>query len=333
MLAELSNQAADRRLRGVDVITSGIYSYKCEINRSKDMVWRGSQVLIEPRLIWPVEALLGEGPAWFPDEAMLRFVDIKRGRLHGYTPATEARQTVDMGGQPSFVVPADDGTLIVGTNGRLLSVDRGGQIARPIADVAMPTHNRTNDATVDCNGRLWFGTMDDGERQPTGAIWCFDRGTLTYAGGEAVVTNGPAVTSDGRTLYHVDSGSRIIWRCTIGDEARLVDQTAFLRLTKGDGHPDGIVLDSDDCLWVALWDGWGVRRYSPAGELLLTVTLPCARVTKIAFCGPDLRTAYVTTARVGLDAAALARQPLAGGLFAFEAPVAGNVLPTVRLSS
>jgi len=105
----------------------------------------------------------------------------------------------------------------------------------------------------------------------------------------------------------------------------------FLQLTENDGHPDGVVLDSEDCLWVALWDGWGVRRYAPGGALLMTVALPCSRVTKIAFGGPDLRTVYVTTARVGLDAAALAEQPLAGGLFTFDVPVAGNVLPAVQL--
>jgi xylono-1,5-lactonase len=94
-----------------------------------------------------------------------------------------------------------------------------------------------------------------------------------------------------------------------------------------------VVLDSEDCLWVALWDGWSVRRYAPDGALLMTVALPCARVTKIAFGGADLRTAYVTTARIGLNAEELAAQPLAGGLFAFESPVAGNRLPSFRLAA
>ena len=88
------------------------------------------------------------------------------------------------------------------------------------------------------------------------------------------------------------------------------------------------MLDSEDCLWVALWDGWGVRRYAPDGTLILEVALPCSRVTKIAFGGPDLRTAYVTTARTGLDVAELAHQPFAGGLFAFDACVAGNPMPS-----
>ncbi len=93
---------------------------------------------------------------------------------------------------------------------------------------------------------------------------------------------------------------------TLVDGPGIAEPDLFLQLGQADGHPDGVVLDSEDCLWVALWDGWAVRRYAPDGTLLLQVDLPCARVTKIAFGGPDLRTAYVTTARTGLDAAQLA---------------------------
>ena len=120
---------------------------------------------------------------------------------------------------------------------------------------------------------------------------------------------------------------------TIGDGPAIAGSDLFLQLDETDGYPDGVVLDSEGCLWVALWDGWGVRRYAPSGELLLHIPLPCARVTKLAFGGPDLRTAYVTTARTGLDDAALARQPLAGALFAFDAPVAGLPLPEARISA
>jgi xylono-1,5-lactonase len=282
--------------------------------------------------VWPVGALLGEGPAWFADEAALRFVDIKGGRLHRYVPSTGARETLDIGGLPSFVLPADDGQLVIGSRGQILPVTRSGRVGAPLAELAMPSHNRTNDATVDHRGRLWLGTMDDDEQLPTGELWCLEGGRLDRMDGNAVVTNGPAISSDGRTLYHVDSGARTIWRFTIGEGPRIEVREIFLRLAEADGYPDGIVLDCEGCLWVALWDGWSVRRYSPEGALLLTVKLPCARVTKIAFGGPDLKTAYVTTARTGLTSGELAGQPLAGALFAFDAPVAGLVLPAIRMA-
>ena len=285
---------------------------------------------IMPHVVWPVGALLGEGPAWFPGEAALRFVDIKNGRLHCH--AASGAATLDIGGQPSFVVPADDGGLVIGSGDRVVHIGMDGTERAVLAQVPMPAHNRTNDATVDGEGRLWFGTMDDGETRPTGALWCLDRGGLHHIGGDAVVTNGPAITRDARYLYHVDSAARTIWRFTIGPGPCVEHHQVFLQLPETDGHPDGIVLDSEDCLWVALWDGWAVRRYAPDGTLLFDLAMPVARPTKIAFGGADLRTAFVTSARVGLDDAQLAAQPHAGHLFAFAAPVAGRVLPAVRLS-
>lgn len=275
--------------------------------------------------------MLGEGPAWCAGEAALRFVDIKRGRLHRFDPATGARETHEAGGQPSFILPAAEGGFVVGSAGGLFHSD-GQAFGEALATIPMPPHNRTNDATVDSAGRLWFGTMDDAEERPTGALHCLDRGRLVRTGWEAVVTNGPALGGDGRTLYHVDSGQRTIWRIALEDGALAAAGEVFVRLDEDEGYPDGVVVDREDCLWVALWDGWAVRRYAPDGTLLLHVEMPCARPTKLAFGGPDLRTAYVTSARVGLDEAELARQPLAGGLFAFAAPAPGRVLPAVRLA-
>ncbi|MEO7385235.1 MAG: SMP-30/gluconolactonase/LRE family protein [Novosphingobium sp.] len=286
---------------------------------------------ITPEPVWSLGCALGEGPVWLADEQALRFVDIKKGNLHRWVPATGAAETIEVGGEPSFIVPVSDGGLLVGSGHgiyRLVS----DQLGAPLATVDMPAHNRTNDATVAPDGRLWFGTMDNDEGQPTGSIWCLDRGALHQSDTRAVVSNGPAVSTDGRTLYHVNSGERTIWRCPIDNEPVLGSGELFIRLGEDEGCPDGIVVDSEDCLWVALWDGWGVRRYAPDGTLLLHVAFPCARVTKVAFGGPDLKTAYVTTARIGLNKAVLAAQPLAGALFSFAAPIAGQALPSVRLT-
>lgn len=285
----------------------------------------------EPRAVWQVGALLGEGPVWSPGEQALRFVDIKSGRLHRFDPASGQGSSLEVGGKPSFIVPVTGGGWLVGSENALRPLD-GERLGEPLARVEMPAHNRTNDATVDQAGRLWFGTMDDNEQVPSGELYCFERGKIRGTGWKAVVTNGPALSSDGSLLYHVSSGERTIWRIPLRDGALAGQGEVFIRLGEDEGFPDGIVTDSEDCLWVALWDGWGVRRYAADGTLLLHVPFPCARVTKVAFAGPDLRTAYVTTARVGLEPEELERQPLAGSLFSFEAPTAGRPLPEVRLS-
>jgi D-xylonolactonase len=282
------------------------------------------------RLVWPLEAELGEGPIWIPREQALWFVDIKQGMLHRYHPASDDRRSLAVGGQPSFIVPVDGGSLLVGNLDalRLLENDRLGS---PIARVDMPSHNRTNDGCVDPAGRLWFGTMDDDHRRPTGAVYMFDGNELTRVGGECMITNGPAVSADGDTLYHVDTVGRAIWRFDISAGPELGNGELFVRIEPQDGAPDGVTLDSDGCLWVALWGGWQVRRYAPDGELLATISVPSAQVTKVAFGGKDLTTGYVTTARIGLGESELAKQPLAGGLFAFDAPAPGVAAADVRL--
>ena len=286
----------------------------------------------EVRPVWELGAELGEGPVWCPHEQALWFVDIKRGTIHRHQPATGACASFAVGGIPSFIVPVDGGGMLVGSEQGIFRFEQSA-IGEQIAAIPMPAHNRTNDATVDALGRLWLGTMDDDEVLESGALYCLDRGTLHTMPARAIVTNGPAVSADASMLYFVDSAQRRIWRYGIEDGPALAEPELFLQLAEADGHPDGVVLDSEDCLWVALWDGWGLRRYAPDGSLLLHVDLPCARVTKIAFGGPDLRTAYVTTARTGLDAAQLARQPLAGALFAFDAPAPGRPLPLYRCAA
>jgi D-xylonolactonase len=286
-------------------------------------------VTLESRLVWPVETVLGEGPAWIA--GVLWFVDIKGGALHRFDPTSGARASFAVGGAPSFVVPTADGGLLVGNRGELQPF-AGETLGASIATIPMPAHNRTNDATVDPSGRLWFGTMDDGETRATGAVYLFDGITLRAVGGECTITNGPAISPDGRHLYHVDTLAGTIVRFDIGADEQLSDGTLFATIAPEDGNPDGVTVDSEGSVWVGLWGGWEARRYATDGTLQARVALPCANVTKVAFGGADLRTGYVTTARKGLSAEDLAKQPLAGGLFAFDAPAPGQPLPAVRLA-
>ena len=192
--------------------------------------------------------------------------------------------------------------------------------------------NRLNDACVDHRGRLWFGSMDDREQAPTGRVYVFDRGDLSAAPIDPVIiTNGPAISPDGDTLYHVDTlGGRII-AYDIESDGNLGAHRLFATIEPKDGYFDGPVTDAEGCLWIGLFGGWGARRYAPSGELLEFVRLPVANVTKLALGGPQLRTAYATTASKGLSDAARGEQPYAGDLFAFEVDVPGLPVPAIAL--
>lgn len=274
----------------------------------------------------PIGAILGEGPVW--TRGALWFVDIKRKQVHRFDPVVGKMNRWSAPDQIGWVLPASDGGMIAGVKtGLFRFAPDTGAFTRMLDPEPDHPGNRLNDATTDCAGRLWFGSMDDAESGVTGRLYRFERGQCVDTGLPPVaITNGPAITADGRTLFHTDTLGKRIWRVAINDDGSLGQPESHIMIEDGAGYPDGSVVDAEGCLWVALFGGWGVRRYDPSGALIRTVSFPVANVTKIAFGGADLRTAYATTASKGLDAAGLAAQPLAGNLFAFEPGVAG--LPT-----
>ena len=284
------------------------------------------------KCIWPLGATLGEGPLWDEPAQALWFVDIKQGRIHRCNADGTDQRTFDVGGMPSFLLPRTGGGFIVGNVDALQQFD-GERVTGEIDRVAMLPNNRFNDAATDVKGRLWFGSMDIEEAHVTGAVHVHADGEIAVAGGRSIITNGPAVSGDGRWLYHVDTTERTIWRFDVADTNRLDGGEVFVRIEDGAGNPDGVTIDAEDHLWVGLWGGWAARRYAPDGRLVQEVRLPVANVTKLAFGGPDLKTAFATTARAGLDAAASAGQPLAGGIFAFPVDVPGVAVTPARLTA
>ncbi|GHC94301.1 SMP-30/gluconolactonase/LRE family protein [Novosphingobium pokkalii] len=277
-----------------------------------------------PEPVWPLGATLGEGPVWVARDAALWFVDIKAPAIHRFVPETGATATWTAPAQIGWVLPCADGGLLAGLQSGVHRFDPAtGDFALVVAPEAHVPGNRLNDATVAADGAVWLGSMDDAEAADSGLIYRLDAQGCVDSGLPSVsITNGPAFSPDGTTLYHHDTLGRRIWASTI-EAGRVTATRLFAEIEDGAGYPDGPVVDADGCLWVGLFAGWGVRCYDPAGKLIGAVPFPVANVTKIAFGGPDLRTAYATTATKGLNAAERAAQPLAGALFAFDPGVAG----------
>ena len=278
-----------------------------------------------PVCVWPVNAELGEGPVWLAEENAVYFVDIKGHHVHRLTPATGQTQTWNAPGQAGFIAPLADHTFVCGLPDGLYRFDAdSGQFGK-LKDVEphLPG-NRLNDGFVDASGHLWFGSMDNGEEQPDGSLYrVSDEGELVVKDDGYVITNGPAMSPDGRTLYHNDTLKRVVYAFDVSEDGALSNRRIFATIS-GDGYPDGMAVDAEGFVWVALFGGWRIERYSPAGELVEQVPFPCSNITKLAFGGDDLKTVYVSTAWKGLSEAQRQRQPLAGALFSFEAPVPGQ---------
>ncbi len=287
----------------------------------------------EVRCVWAVEAQLGEGPFWSALEQALWFVDIKGNNIHRFDPATGDRRSWQAPDQVSFVLPRADSHFVVGLPRRLARfTPANGAFEDLVTLDHEPAGNRMNDACIDASGRLWFGSMDDAENEPHGALYSWNHvGSPVAWDRDFVISNGPAFSPDGSTFYHTDSLRRRIHRFDVASDGSLRGKQSLIDIEETAGWPDGTTVDAEGCLWIALYQGWAVRRYSPRGELLATVRIPCANVTKIALGGKDLSTAFVTTACKGLSSEQMAGQPLAGGLFAFETKVPG--LATFRRSA
>jgi sugar lactone lactonase YvrE len=257
------------------------------------------------------------------------------GELHGrqlqrVAPRSSALPAGQAPEEVGFVVKATGGRFIAGMRSGLYSFDpsNGQFILLTRVDSDLP-RNRLNDGYVDAAGRLWFGTMDNEERQPTGSLYRFDNRGLRRCDENYVITNGPTTSPDGSTLYHVDTLERVIYAFDLnGFELR--NRRVFARIEKPGAYPDGPAIDVEGCVWIGLFGGWGVQRFSPQGELLQTIELPVANCTKVAFGGDDLRTMYITTAWKGLSKEQLAGQPLAGGLFATRVGTPGVAPNEVR---
>ena len=274
--------------------------------------------------VWALAAQLGEGASWSARERAVWFVDIKGRQVHRYDEATRTRRSWPAPEDVGFIVAARDGRFICGLTSGLYEFDPadGKFQLLTLVDTDRP-HNRLNDAHVDAAGRLWFGTMDNDETDPTGALYRFDATGLHRCDDDYVITNGPATSPDGRTLYHIDTLKREIYAFDLAADGSLSKRRIFARVAETDGHPDGPVVDATGCVWVGLFGGWGVNRYSPSGELLSKLSLPVANCTKAAFGGADLQTLYVTTAWKGLTPEQRTQQPLAGGLFSVRVDTPG----------
>ena len=276
-----------------------------------------------PICTWPLACSLGEGPLWW--QSAVWFTDIKQKQVYRFDPASGQKQNWAAPSEVGFLAPLKNGHFIAGAKTGLYDFDPAdGSFALIRSVEPNRPSNRLNDGAVDGSGRLWFGSMDDDEKASSGMLYRFHRGSLSPMDSGYIITNGPAFSPDGATLYHTDTLERRIYAFDLREDGSLANKRVFVTIEQGAGFPDGPVVDSEGCLWTGLFGGWSARRYAPDGRLLENVAFPVANITKLAFGGPNLTTVYATTARKGLDAAALAGQPEAGGLFCFEAKVPGQ---------
>jgi sugar lactone lactonase YvrE len=277
-------------------------------------------------LAYDAKAELGEGALWDAAAGRLLFVDIMRGRVHEFDPATGADRVFEVGEPVGALTPTVRGDLALATKSGFLRLDRhDGALSRIALIEADIPDNRMNDAYCDARGRFWAGTMNMSGRQH-GSLYRLDPdGRVTRMLSRVSVSNGLDWSLDGRLMYYVDTHTGRIDVFDFDEESgTIANRRPLVNVPHTAGHPDGLIVDADGCLWLALWAGGAVHRYTPDGRLDQVVTMPVSHPTKCAFGGPDLSDLYITTAFIELSAEARAAHPLAGGVFRCRPGVKGK---------
>jgi sugar lactone lactonase YvrE len=275
-------------------------------------------------LVLDARAILGEGAAWHAPSQKLYWVDIMAPAVHIYNPADGTDRVIPVNQPVGTLAPRAQGGLVLALKDGLYFMDEDSGALEFIADPEshLPG-NRFNDGKCDPGGRFWAGTMGE---PGSGSLYRLDADRSLHRMQTGITTsNGMTWSPDALTMYYTDTPTLEIWAYDYDLASGAIrNRRTAVRVAPEDGNPDGMTIDAEGMLWVAMWEGWQVVRYNPTtGEKLGSIPMPVARVTSVAFGGPGLDELYITTAHMNIPLAEREQQPNAGGLFRARPGVRG----------
>ncbi|HVJ35719.1 MAG TPA: SMP-30/gluconolactonase/LRE family protein [Terriglobia bacterium] len=286
----------------------------------------------EANLVWDIRSVLGEGPLWSARDQSVYWVDIKGCMLHRYG-FDGRQQSWTMPDYIGWIVERrDQPGFVAGFRNFVAELSLSPfSIRERFKPEPKLQGNRLNDAKADAAGRIWFGSMDDAEKAASGAFYRLDPDfSYHQVDSDYICANGPTFSPDGKLVYHTDSLRNEIYQFDVKADGTLANKRLFARFEAEDGSPDGMTTDAEGFLWVALWGGWGIVRFDPAGKRERFIPLPVSQVTSCCFAGDALDRLFVTSARIGLTPEQLHKEPHAGSFFEIEPGVVG--LPTAAFA-
>lgn len=276
--------------------------------------------------ILPLGQKLGESPVWSVEEQALYWVDSRAPTIHRLDPATGTQQMRRLPSLVGSIGLRRGGGLIVALQTGLYTLETLDGALTPVAqpETDLP-ENRFNDGRCDRQGRFWAGTMNDKRRDPTGALYRLDADhRCTKIRDDIIVPNSLAWSPDDRVMYLSDTYRSIILAYDFSpSDGRVSNPRTFFDTSAVPGRPDGSTIDAEGCLWNASYAGGRLVRYTPDGAIDRVLETPVSQPTSCCFGGPQLDVLYITSATQRLEPGQLAREPLAGGLFAAHVGVKG----------
>ena len=279
--------------------------------------------------VFPGRATLGEGSVWDREQSCLYWVDIYENKVFRFDPRRRANLAYDVGANVGTVVVAEGGNLLLALRHELAWLDPETGKVCPLVVPAPPVAGiRFNDGKVDPKGRFWVGTMVENGVPGAAVLYCVEP-DLSVSVKLTGLTISNGLAWHGAAFYHIDTPTKRIRRFDYDAARASISQpTVIADFEDQPGSPDGMCVDEQGMLWIALWGGGAVVRIDPvSGDEVFRVQVPTTNVTSCAFGGPDLDELYITTARIGLSDTALAAEPLAGALFRAKVPFRGVPSP------
>ena len=290
----------------------------------------------QPKVLWNLKSKLGEGTLWVKEHNSIYFVDIKKKRIHILNVKNKKKKTIRVNKEIGFLAHIKKNIFILGLQGELRIVNL--KTKKTIKSIFIERNiklNRINDGKTDQNSRLWFGTMDNLERNiEKGSLYCLDKNlVLKKVDTNYMITNGPAFINP-ENFYHTDSRKKTIYKIKINNKFKIVKKNIFIKFNKNEGSPDGMTTDNKNNLWVCHYNGGLISVYDLKGDKIHQIHLPAKNITNCTFGGFHSNELFISTALKGMKKNEIRKLPLSGGLFKVKTNLKGkktNFFKTARV--
>jgi sugar lactone lactonase YvrE len=280
------------------------------------------------------KSILGEAAIWSSHHNLFFYVDIEGQKVGKLDPITKITKEQKLPEKIGTVVPTEDGRLILGLENSISIYDFDSDKLEELIKIEpeIPT-NRSNDGKCDAAGRLWIGTMNKEAIGAAGALYCFDGVEIKKMIPDRKVSNGICWSIDNNTMYYIDSFDYNIKRYDFDlIKGTISNESILIEMNDQSFTPDGMTIDSEGMLWVAMWGKGCVNRYNPhSGELLGIVKVNAPNVSSCAFGGTDMTSLLITTSSMGLSEKQLKEFPESGTLFLVDVAIKGTEMNSFKI--
>ena len=279
----------------------------------------------EPKVIWNSKTILGEGTLWVPSNNSIYFVDIKKKKILTLNIKTNKKKIIKIDKEIGFLAHIKKDIFILGLQSELRIINlKNKETIRSIPIEEDIPLNRINDGKIDPKGRLWFGTMDNLERNiKNGSLYCLDKKlNIHKVDTKYCITNGPAFI-DAENFLHTDSRSKTIYKIKINKKYKIVKKTKFLKFSKKDGSPDGMTIDSKKNIWVCHFGGACITVYNSRGKKIHKINFPAKNITNCIFGGLNNNDIFISTALKGMSKHEIKKYKHSGSLFKIKTNIKG----------